>query len=308
MGVAIFKVEEPGLYASIQDKGRFGYQQYGVPTSGAVDRYAHHMANYILGNDEYKATIEITLTGTVLRALKSHAICITGADLDASIDDKRVPLWKTIHIKEGQILKFGKPNNGVRAYIGAAGGIVSSSFLGSYSVYERGHMGKRLEKDNIIHAGEIKQKIRNRKLSPCYIPSYSKNIELRVISSHHSSKFTRDAIQLLFSQIYTLQSGDRMGCHLRGDIPLQHKYGADIISESTTFGTIQVPARGQPIILLADSQTTGGYTTIGTVIRADLWKIAQLQQGGKIKFKSVTIEEAESLSKQWFKFDPLASE
>lgn len=297
----LFKVEKPGLYATIQDLGRFGYQQYGVPISGAIDRYAHRMVNYILGNNKNFATIEVTFFGTELLALKNHTIAIAGADLTALIDNEKAPLWEAFEIRKGQRIMFKKPNKAVRAYIGVAGGISSESILGSCSTYERGKMNRRLDKGDIIFAKSNNASNIGLKLSSEWIPEYEDHIELRVLPCHNELYFTEESIKLFYEQTYTFETGDRMGCMIAGEQPLEHRKQADIVSESATFGTIQIPPTGQPIILLADSQTTGGYATIGTVITVDLWKIAQLPLRGTINFKRVNLEEAQYLLKNWYK-------
>lgn len=287
MSKALFKVKKPGLYASIQDKGRFGYQQYGVPVSGAIDRYAHYTANYILDNNSTAATIEVTILGTELIVLSDHFIVITGADLMATVDGIEVSLWKAFKVYKGQSLLFKKPRIGARAYIGVSGGIQRDPILGSRSTFERGKIYDRLRMGDVIEAcnsGSIKS---SRGVTSKWIPVYKQDVELRVIPSHHEGYFEKDSVDQFYNQIYTYKKGDRMGCMIQGEHSLIHKNGADIISECTSFGTIQVPSGGVPIILLAESQTTGGYTTIGTIISADLWKIAQLLPQGKIKFNKI---------------------
>lgn len=296
MAKALFKVEKPGLYASIQDKGRFGYQQYGVPVSGAIDRYAHYMANYIIDNKSNAATIEITILGTELKVLSDHIITITGADLMATVDGVEVSLWKAFKVYKGQRLLFKKPRMGARAYIGVSGGIQGDPILGSWSTFERGKIFDRLRTDDVIEACDSGLIMSSKELISKWIPTYNQDIEVRVIPSHHERCFEQGSVNQFYNQIYTYKKGDRMGCMIQGEKPLIHKNGADIISECTSFGTIQVPSSGQPIILLAESQTTGGYTTIGTVVSADLWKIAQLLPQGKIKFKRIGLNESKQVN------------
>lgn len=301
MSKALFKVEKPGLYTSIQDKGRFGYQHYGVPVSGAIDRYAHNMVNYILGNNCHSATIEVTIFGLELIVLQDCMIAITGADLKAVVDNKEAPMWKVFKVYHGQRIEFKKPITGVRAYLGVAGGIESELLLGSRSTFERGGLGSRLKKGDILKVASVSNCVRKLGLTKRWIPKYMQDIELRVIPSQHEEFFEEESVNDFYHQVYTLLKGDRMGSMIRGDKPLKHRVEADIISECTTFGTIQIPKNGQPIILLADSQTTGGYTTIGTIISVDLWKIAQLRPGGKINFKRIRLDEAEYLQRNWLK-------
>ncbi|WP_179298544.1 5-oxoprolinase subunit C family protein [Evansella halocellulosilytica] len=286
MGKALFKVEKPGIYASIQDLGRFGYQKYGVPVSGAMDRHAHSLTNYILGNKEHFPSIEISFLGTEFMVLAEHVIAIGGADLSPHIDGEKAPMWKCFKVHRGQRLSFKKPLCGARAYVGVQGGIQCNPILGSCSTYERGGMFSRLEKGDVIFAPKVecKKELLGRGLSPKYIPSYTKEVVVRIVASHHESMFKEESVNAFYNQSYVFTKGDRMGYFLKGQEKLVHKNSADIVSEATTFGTVQVPSHGQPIVLLADSQTTGGYSTIGTVLAQDRWKIAQLPQGGKVNF------------------------
>lgn len=285
----LFKVIKPGLYASIQDKGRHGFQQYGVPVSGALDRYAHHMANYILGNDSYSATLEVTMLGTKMFALSDHVIALTGADLNATVDRLKAPLWKSFKVYQGQTLHFQNPIQGARAYLAVSGGIDRQPVLKSRSTYARGKIYDVLKENDVICTVDQEKRKLSQQLSPKWIPDYKQEIELHVIPSHHEPFFETESIDLFYKQVYTLKSGDRMGCMIEGEQALVHKKTSDLISECTTFGTIQVPPSGQPIILLADSQTTGGYPTLGTIMSEDLWKIAQLLPNGKLTFKRTTI-------------------
>lgn len=285
MAKPLFQVINPGLYATIQDKGRWGYQQYGVPVSGALDRYAHHMANYILGNKEDMATIEVTMFGTKLHVLSDHHIAITGADLNAMIDGVKAPLWQSFKVFEGQVIHFQQPLQGARAYVAVLGGVERELILGSRSTFARGKIYDVLQKGERIDARDEFKMTRSRKLIPTCIPTYKEEIELRVIPSHHETSFEEKSLASFYEQTYRFKNGDRMGYMILGDHALVHQHNVDIISECTTFGTIQVPPSGQPIILLADSQTTGGYPTIGTIVSDDLWKVAQLLPKGTITFK-----------------------
>lgn len=299
MSQPLFKVIKPGVYTTIQDAGRFGYQSYGVPVSGAMDRYAFRMANYILGNHKNDAVLEISLLGTELLVIESNTIVITGAHLDARIDGEKAPLWKAFHVRKGQELTFRNPINGIRAYVGVVGGIATEKVLGSRSTFARGSIKKPIEQDDKIAAYPSPANRVGSKLSPKWIPTYETHIELRVIPCKNEELFTEESIDLFYKQPYKFLTGDRMGCRMEGTSPLTYKKSVNMLSEFTNFGTIQVPPSGQPIILLADSQTTGGYATMGTVITVDLWKIAQLPPHGRIQFKRVSVEEAQGLQNQW---------
>ncbi|KGX85153.1 5-oxoprolinase subunit C family protein [Pontibacillus marinus] len=293
MSVPIFSIKKEGVYTSIQDQGRYGYQSKGVPVSGAIDRYACLIANHLVQNSEEQACLEVTFGGTELIAEKDHRIVICGADLDAKLNGEVAPLWKTFVIQKGDTLKFGGPINGTRAYVAVEGGFDVPSYLGSYSVYERGGLGEKVSKSDSIYVKEESYTLVKRGVVEQYLPSYEKEIEVGVIPSHHHQDlFEEDSYAAFFETEYQVAGGDRMGIQLKNDHKLRFKNRGDILSEPTTFGTIQVPSSGNPIILMADSQTTGGYATIGTVATADLWKVAQLPPGGKVSFKEVSLDEA----------------
>ncbi|WP_181346812.1 biotin-dependent carboxyltransferase family protein [Thalassobacillus sp. CUG 92003] len=284
--VAIFKTIKPGIYASFQDLGRFDYQKYGVPVSGAMDAKAHRLANYILGNPAHVPTLEITLTGTKLEALTDHWVAVTGGDLDAQLDGDSIPRWEALFIKKGQTLNFKGPKEGVRTYLAVQSGFHAPVFLGSASTYERGGFGQSLAKGDVLYAKQSARKMVRRGLIASERPVYTKTFTLNYIPSSHQSRFTEESITTFHQQPYAVKRGDRMGLQLQGGTALQHRDGADIISEPVTYGTIQVTSSGQPMILRADAQTTGGYTTLGTIMTKDLNKVAQVPPGGTVYFQA----------------------
>ncbi|WP_035512512.1 biotin-dependent carboxyltransferase family protein [Halalkalibacillus halophilus] len=301
MSDGAIKVIEPGLMLTIQDLGRVGYQDIGVPVSGALDRYALILGNRMVGNEDHAAGLEVTYSGAELECLDSLEIVITGADLSVQLDGEDVERYALLHVEQGQVLTFNQPKAGVRAYICIAGGVKSPVYLESQSTYERGGFGKRLESGEVIHVASQSNGIAQYKASIEDIPTYTKEVTLRVIESPYADKFTAPSIDYFYQAEYVMKKGDRMGCVLEAGEQLKHLDGADIVSNVTTFGTIQVPSSGQPMILLADRQTTGGYATLGTVITVDHYKLAQLPPGGLVRFKKVTLKEAESILSDWRK-------
>lgn len=282
--IPLFKVKKAGTYGSVQDKGRFGYQRFGVPVSGPMDSKAYQLGQYIIGNDENSPSLELFLGGQELEVLSNHRIVITGADLGAMLDDQPVPTWKTFDIFKGQILSFTRPIQGSVAYVTPEGGFEAELLLGSASVYPKGLLGTPLRKDRILYAKRESSGGFQTGLNQSVIPAYLQQIEVKVWRSPHLDLFTEAALEEFFQSTYTLKMGDRMGYLLDGP-KLDFVHNSDILSEATQFGTIQVPNSGQPIILMADAQTIGGYATIGKIAQADLWKVAQLNRGGKIRFK-----------------------
>ena len=302
MKKAIFKVKKSGLLTTIQDTGRVGYQQYGIVVSGAMDSVAHRLGNLLVGNESTAATLEVTMMGPVLQLLDDTVIAITGADLSATIDGKALKPWKSTYVKRGQTLSFGKPVKGVRAYIAVAGGINSQNVLGSKATYLKASMGgidgRAVRKGDILSSGEMKShytQLSGRALSPKIIPNYANDQPFRVIVGPDERAFTERGLATFFSESYDItREVDRMGCRLSGPI-IEHRGDADILSDAITVGTIQVPASGQPIILLADRQTSGGYTRIGTVITTDIPRLVQQMPGEKICFDQISVEDAQQL-------------
>lgn len=293
----------PGAFTTIQDLGRYGYQKYGVSISGAMDKFSFRVSNILVGNAENEAAIEVTLIGPKLLALENLIISITGADLSPQINGFSVPNWCALEIKKGDIISFGKPQSGCRAYIAVAGGIDFPIVMGSRSIHTRSQLGgngRALIKGDIIG---IKNRIRgDRALSRClpsdYIPIYDKEWHVRVIMGPQSEYFTRSGIYVFLNSEYEITSqADRMGYRLKGP-KIEHKAGADILTDATPPGSIQVPGDGMPIILLADAQTTGGYAKIAVVITSDQYQLGQAKPGDKIKFSKIRIGEAHRLLKE----------
>jgi biotin-dependent carboxylase-like uncharacterized protein len=281
--IPLFKVKKAGAYGSIQDRGRPGYQRFGVPVSGAMDQKSYQFGQYILGNNPNTPSLELFLGGQEFEVLQDHRIVLTGADLEATLDGEPVPIWKSFMIFRGQILRFSKPLDGSIAYISPDGGFYSEPLLGSASVYPKGLLGTPLKKGMILYGNQVHNGKFQTGLCSSERPEFFQQVEVKVWRSPHEHLFSKDAVEKFFTSTYTLKTGDRMGYLLEGP-QLEFIKGSDILSEATQFGTIQVPNSGQPIILMADAQTIGGYATIGKVAQADLWKVAQLKRGGEVRF------------------------
>jgi antagonist of KipI len=293
-----FEVITPGAFTTVQDLGRYGYQKYGVSISGAMDRFALRVANLLVGNDEGEAVIEATIIGPKLKALGRMRVAIAGGDLSPEVGGKPLPLWRTLDIPEGGTLSFGAPRSGCRVYLAVAGGIDFPVVMGSRSIHTRSHLGgngRTLVKGDIINrnnSGFRIQESGTRRLLPELVPVYGKNWQIRVIFGPQKDYFTRRGIETFLAREYEITpQADRMGYRLKGP-KIEHKSGADILTDATPPGSIQVPGDGMPIILLADGQTTGGYSKIATVISVDQDLLAQARPGDKVRFQKVTIVEA----------------
>lgn len=293
-------VLNPGLLTTVQDQGRWGYQQFGVPVSGACDPHSAAMANIFVSNDPGMGVLECTLMGPQLRFDCDEVIAITGGDLSPSLDGKPIPNYAAVEVKAGQTLRFGTPKAGCRAYLAAAGGFDLTPVMGSQSTYMKASLGgvegRKLQKGDVLKLkaptasfGNIRQR--------CIAPEFrSRSVyTLRVILGPQDDAFTEKGVADFLGSEYTVtQEFDRMGCRLDGPV-IEHKNGGDIISDGLAFGAVQVPGSGKPILMLADHQTTGGYTKIANVITADFRLAGQLKGGDKVRFELVSLAQAQEL-------------
>ncbi|HEY7064414.1 MAG TPA: 5-oxoprolinase subunit PxpB [Chloroflexota bacterium] len=289
----------PGLLTTVQDLGRAGYARYGVPTAGAMDELAARAANRLVGNADDAAVLEITLAGPTLSFEREALFAVTGADLSPRLDGDAVPGWTACQAPAGGMLRFGKRQAGLRAYLAVAGGIHVPPVLGSAATYLRGefggHEGRALRAGERLAVGPTPPDaaaLTGGALPPAARPPYSREPVVRVVLGPHAERFTAAGVDTLLGAAYTVSTAaDRMGYRLEGP-PLARQEPADILSQGMALGGIQVPGDGQPIILLADHQTTGGYPLVATVIRADLPLVAQLAPGDTLRFRAVSVDEA----------------
>jgi antagonist of KipI len=296
--VRAFEVIDGGMLTTVQDLGRFGFQRYGVPTSGALDQFSLRAANRLVGNAEGAACLEMTLVGPRLRFLVPATVSLTGADLGARLDGRPVPLWESIVARPGEVLSFVGPKDGVRAYLAVAGGLDVPEVLGSRSTYTRSRLGGL--DGRALRTGDVLSVARDRpvvlggalRLADRERPVYGHAHRLRVVLGPQDDRFTAEGIGTFFGSSYEVSpQSDRMGCRLTGPA-IQHARGADIVSDGTAFGAVQVAGDGVPIVLLADRGTAGGYTKIATVIGPDIPRLAQAAPGDTVTFGAVTLEEA----------------
>lgn len=305
MTMGQIKIQNPGLMSTVQDLGRSGYQQYGVSVSGAMDQISARIANILVGNDENEGLLEITIIGPKIEFFDSTIIAISGGDIQPLLNNKTINMNQAVLVNSGDSLSFKGIRSGCRSYVAFSGGIDVPVIMGSKSTFLRaklgGYEGRALKVGDILQIGKPYASTRHlegRKLEK-NIYDYSSNIvELRVILGPQDDYFTENGIETFFSSEYTATNNcDRMGYTLEGE-KIQHKNGADIISDGISMGAIQVPSKGMPIIMMADRQTTGGYTKIANVITVDLPKVAQAKPGDKIIFKKSTLEESRNLIKE----------
>ncbi|SFC43625.1 hypothetical protein [Bacillus sp. UNCCL81] len=294
----LFEVLQRGVSISIQDNGRNGFRHLGIPVSGAMDKLAYQIGNLLLGNKFNASSIEIAIGGTVLKALNQCSIVITGGDLKPTINGKFVDMYKIIDIEKGEILTFNGGNNSVYSYISVPAGITSECHFESQSSYEPASLGLIVKKGTIIYGSSTTYKLVKNGLKHEYIPIYHKHNLVHFIKSSHFEKIHHQIKTQILSEPLTVGIFNRMGMYLNSKNANLEQFDSNILSEGTTFGTIQILPSGEPIILLADSQTTGGYATLGTVIYSDLWKLVQMQQGNTIQLIPVDLDEARLLNKR----------
>lgn len=293
------KVISPGALTTVQDAGRFGFLQSGISVTGVMDSYSHRTANLLVDNPPEEAVLEVTLMGPILEFQCSTRIAVTGAVMQPKINDQPVPLWQTIPVKEGDRLSFAPIQGGCRAYIAFAGGLDVPVIMGSKSTNLKaqlgGFEGRMLKREDVVPLKAPSGEAKLWTASEEFIPKFPTQITLRVVLGPQEDLFTEEGIKSFLNTEYLVTpANDRMGYRLEGE-EITHKAGADIVSDGIVMGAVQVPSSGQPIILMADRQTTGGYTKIATVATADLPLLAQAQAGTKIRFQQVSVEEAQQL-------------
>jgi len=302
----IIEVVKGGALSTVQDLGRYGYQRFGVPVSGALDQFALRVGNLLAGNDESDAGLEATFLGPTLRFHFDATVAITGADLSPVLDGQPIPVWATVSVPAGSMLSFKGPKDGIRSYVCVRGGIDVPIVMSSRSTFTRsqfgGFHGRALAAGDMLPVanphGDALQPA-ERSLASKDVPRYGHRHSLRVTMGPQDDAFTAEGIDTFLASEFTVTPMfDRMGYRLEGPV-IQHKKGADIVSDGTTRGAVQVPGSGKPIVLLADCGTTGGYTKIATVISTDLSRMAQAQPGDTVAFRVVSLEEAHrALSEQ----------
>jgi urea carboxylase len=304
----LMQIDQPGMFSLVQDLGRYGWQRYGVPANGAMDERAHRVANALVGNADDAATLECTLTGPTLRFTRNTMIALTGADMVVTADGKRVPLNRALMLRRGVVLAFGERRLGARSYLAVRGGIGTEPVMGSRSTYVRGSYGgvegRALRRgDRVpVAAPQEEQLALERMLVQSGMPFVeAAAVSLPAVEPHairfmrgpQWRKFSLAARQAFMREAFTISTqSDRMGYRLDGP-ELALKQPLEMISEACDFGTIQVPPSGNPIVLMADRQSAGGYPKIAYVISTDLPLLAQAMPGDSLQFAPVTLRQAE---------------
>ncbi len=302
------RVGQPGLLTTVQDTGRFGEYAIGMPPSGAMDVFSYQVGNYLVGNEEGAAGLEITYFGPELTFTEDHVIAITGAEMPPKINGEEVPTWETLGVREGDVLSFDYLKNGARSYLAVAGGIDVPVFMHSRSTYTLiglgGHEGRALQEGDELAVGEDGDRSERVGMAVArqQLPAFSDETELRVIIGLASYRLTEESMQEFLNTTWTVTpDADRVGYRYRGGelkfVEREQPAGAgadqaNVVDFGYPIGSIQVPGGVEPIVLLNDAVTGGGYATIGTVISADRDKLAQTKTNDKTRFRSVDLDEA----------------
>jgi len=295
------RVIKPGMLTTVQDRGRWGYQSRGVSVAGPMDPFAHRVANALVGHVTDEATLEVTLVGPELEFEDDRVVAVAGAAFELSVDGVAVDGERAFGVRSGSTLRFGPRRRGARAYVAISGGIATPPVLGSRATHVTsgigGLEGRLLKAGDRVPLGRASTSPArgvDRRSGWSLLPGDGQGT-VRVLPGSQSDCFSTDALEALQSSPYRIApASDRMGFRLEGP-PLSHAAGAagaDIISDATPLGAVQVPASQQPILLMADRQTTGGYPKIAVVIAADIGLAGQLGPGDAISFVVCSREEA----------------
>ncbi len=292
----MFRVLEPGPFTTVQDRGRFNFQQFGVPVSGALDRFSFHAANMLVGNPETAAVLETTFVGPRLEVLADGIVAVCGADVPIALNDRAQPGWKSFSVSRGDTISIRAARRGVRAYLAVRGGIDVPQVMGSRSTYVGGKLGglegRALVRGDILSRGPAAHDRLNRMIPPEFRPRFQTETMLRALPGPQDDYFD-EGLDVFFSSEFTVSArADRMGYRLDGPVvSFRNDAPRSIISEPSISGAVQVPPDGRPIILLVE-QTAGGYAKIATVISGDLDLVAQARPGDRIRFTRCDLAEA----------------
>lgn len=293
-------VVHAGFFSTVQDRGRFGYRAHGVSFCGALDRIAFEIANAMAGNRDNEAGLEVTMGNSAFEFTDARRFAIAGADFQATLDGAPLPPWSSHFAESGQQLVLHEPVDGARAVVAIAGGVDVPLVLGSRSTDVRGGFGgfdgRPLRSGDRLPLGDGVH-LQSRSTVRVKPPQWQfDRATFGVLRVPEYARFDSPSQERFWTGEWTITpQSDRMGLRLSGDTL---HFGDGTLNSHAVFpGVIQVPPSGQPIALLNDAQTTGGYPKIGIVRKADLWKLAQAQVGSRLRFVESTLAEAEVAQK-----------
>lgn len=297
------KIIRSGPLLTVQDRGRFGYLKYGVGNAGAMDKDAYELANALVGNTQGEAALEATLMGPELCFTRDCVCAVTGADMKPTLSGIPVEMDKAFLALKGSVLKLGFTVNGCRSYIAFSGGIEVPQVMESRSTDMKcrigGMEGRKLQDGDLLELTDSSQScvaiLKKSKKIKTQKRTYEKIITVRVVMGPQDDAFSEKGLQTFLTGAYEVTSeSDRMGIRLKGE-PIESVDGVDIVSDGIAEGSIQVSNNGQPIVLMADHQTTGGYAKIATVLSVDIPLLAQAVPGSTVHFRKIGPDEAEHI-------------
>lgn len=288
------KINFPGPLTTVVDEGRKGFMNVGFSSGGAMDKYSMNLANILVGNSEDEGVLEMTFMGISAEVDFDAVIAITGADMSPTVNGSPIPMYEAVGLHKGDVLEMKAAKNGMRAYLSVSGGFDIEKIMGSLSTNLKckigGFKGRKLMAGDEIPCRRSARLLGKRITEP--ENTYADVVTVRVILGPQDDYFTDKGISTFLSSQYTVSDkSDRMGIRLEGDA-IENVCGVDIVSDGIAMGSVQIPASGTPIIMMADRQTTGGYAKIATVISADLSLLSQAKPGTAVRFKSVSEREA----------------
>lgn len=295
-----FRVVKAGALTTVQDLGRPGFARFGVCPSGAMDATALHLGNLLVGNPPNTAGLEIALQGPTLWFASDSVVALTGCRFDADVDARSANFCAAMRVPAGATLRIGGSHEGLRCYLAIRGGIDVPPVLDSRSTLVAsgfgGFEGRPLRTGDVVPLGRSGEGPL-RRLRPDAIEPPCPDLNLHYIPGPQEAAFSEDAIERFRSDSFSVSAhSDRSGVRLEGE-PLTHRAEADLLPEGVVTGAVQVPADGRPIILGVDRPATGGYVKIGTVICADIGRIAYLKPRDRVRFTQTTVEAARGLSR-----------
>ena len=320
--MGVIRVQEPGLFTTVQDLGREGFGPLGVSASGAADAVSLRLGNRLVGNAERAAGLEMTLLGGTFVFPEGAIVALTGSDFGATVDGVPVAMWASAEVKPDQTLRLGPTRSGARCYLCVRGGIDAKLFLESASTHVLsglgGHEGRALRRGDVLSIGstgvgegegtgknacptkgtDASRLTRTRRLAARAVVRLAPRKVLRVTPGPQNDWFPEAAQRTFYASRYRVaEESNRMGIRLEGGA-VPEGAGGEMISEGVSLGAIQVPEGGQPIILFVEQQTTGGYPKIANVISADFHCLGQLRPRDEIRFERVNWETARSLLRE----------
>jgi biotin-dependent carboxylase-like uncharacterized protein len=303
----MIRVHKPGLATTVQDQGRFGYYEIGMPPAGAMDHFASSVGNDLVGNPRTAAVLEATYIGPELEFTESRLVALTGADVPAKVNGESVPPWEALLVRSGDVLSFDYLTSGARIYIAVSGGIDVPEYLGSRSTYTLtgigGFQGRKLQEGDDLPLGADPGSGRSGvRLPDADVPTYPSVAELRIIVGLCSYRLAEESRKrFLETEWRVTPDADRVGYRYRGGtlefVDREQPFGAgsnpaNVVDLGYPLGSIQVPGGVEPIVLLNDAVTGGGYATIGTVISVDRDRLAQTKTGDRTRFVAVELADA----------------